>query len=143
MVALADEGILPMIQVHDELDISVENEAQSKRIAEIMEHCVNLEVPFNCRCRVWSKIESKQIKHLLKKVWSKGLLLIEFNMTKLYHSPFLHSTPCSLKKRLICVTIEHSLCEWDKYERVRLGQGRPRSIYRPTLLTDTPKGAVE
>jgi len=39
--------------------------------------------------------------------------------------------------------IEHSLCEWDKYERVRLGQGRPRSIYRPTLLTDTPKGAVE
>jgi|TARA_R110000824_G_scaffold15234_3_gene64209 hypothetical protein len=23
--------------------------------------------------------------------------------------------------------IEHSLCEWDKYERVRLGQGRPRS----------------
>jgi DNA polymerase I-like protein with 3'-5' exonuclease and polymerase domains len=45
MVALADEGILPMIQVHDELDISVENEAQSKRIAEIMEHCVNLEVP--------------------------------------------------------------------------------------------------
>ena len=45
MVALADEGILPMIQVHDELDISVESEAQSKRIAETMEHCVNLEVP--------------------------------------------------------------------------------------------------
>jgi len=27
-------------------------------------------------------------------------------------------------------TIEHSLCEWDKYERVRLGQGRPRSKYK-------------
>ena len=26
-------------------------------------------------------------------------------------------------------TIEHSLCEWDKYERVRLGQGRPRSKF--------------
>jgi hypothetical protein len=26
--------------------------------------------------------------------------------------------------------IEHSLCEWDKYERVRLGQGKPRSLYR-------------
>jgi hypothetical protein len=26
--------------------------------------------------------------------------------------------------------IEHSLCEWDKYERVRLGQGTPRSLYR-------------
>ena len=25
--------------------------------------------------------------------------------------------------------IEHSLCEWDKYERVRLGQGTPRSKY--------------
>ena len=25
--------------------------------------------------------------------------------------------------------IEHSLCEWDKYERVRLGQGKPRSVY--------------
>ena len=26
-------------------------------------------------------------------------------------------------------TIEHSLCEWDKYERVRLNQGRPRSKF--------------
>ena len=27
--------------------------------------------------------------------------------------------------------IEHSLCEWDKYERARLGQGKPRSVYHP------------
>lgn len=26
--------------------------------------------------------------------------------------------------------IEHTLCEWDKYERARLGQGRPRSRYK-------------
>jgi hypothetical protein len=26
--------------------------------------------------------------------------------------------------------IEHSLCEFDKYERVRLGEGRPRSTYQ-------------
>lgn len=26
--------------------------------------------------------------------------------------------------------IEHSLCEWDKYERVRNGEGTPRSLYR-------------
>lgn len=26
--------------------------------------------------------------------------------------------------------VEHTLCEFDKYERVRLGQGRPRGIYR-------------
>lgn len=29
--------------------------------------------------------------------------------------------------------IEHSLCEFDKYERVRLGQGTPRSRYVPAL----------
>lgn len=29
--------------------------------------------------------------------------------------------------------IEHSLCEFDKYERVRLGEGRPRSKFKPTL----------
>ena len=27
--------------------------------------------------------------------------------------------------------IEHNLCEFDKYERVRLGEGRPRSKYNP------------
>ncbi len=26
--------------------------------------------------------------------------------------------------------IEHSLCEFDKYERVRLGEGKPRNLYR-------------
>lgn len=25
--------------------------------------------------------------------------------------------------------VEHTLCEWDKYERARLGQGRPRGTY--------------
>ena len=29
-------------------------------------------------------------------------------------------------------TIEHSLCEWDKYERVLHGQGRPRSTFTPS-----------
>jgi hypothetical protein len=27
--------------------------------------------------------------------------------------------------------IEHCLCEFDKYERVRLGQGKPRAQYKP------------
>lgn len=26
--------------------------------------------------------------------------------------------------------VEHTLCEWDKYERVVMGQGRPRGVYR-------------
>jgi len=43
MVELYKEGITPHIQVHDELDISVNNNAE--KIKEIMEHAVELEVP--------------------------------------------------------------------------------------------------
>ncbi len=45
MVALWEEGITPMIQVHDELDVSVESDSQIKRITELMQDCVELEVP--------------------------------------------------------------------------------------------------
>tara|TARA_Y100001937_G_scaffold7893_1_gene9945 strand:- start:217 stop:1119 length:903 start_codon:yes stop_codon:yes gene_type:complete len=37
--------------------------------------------------------------------------------------------------------IEHSLCEWDKYERVRLGQGKPRSKFKE-VMQSIPKGPV-
>lgn len=43
MIDLHKEGIIPHIQVHDELDISVNNNAD--RIKEIMEDAVSLEVP--------------------------------------------------------------------------------------------------
>ena len=43
MIDLHKEGIIPHIQVHDELDISVNNNAD--RIKEIMEHAVSLEIP--------------------------------------------------------------------------------------------------
>tara|TARA_R110002012_G_scaffold238730_2_gene412520 strand:+ start:8736 stop:9638 length:903 start_codon:yes stop_codon:yes gene_type:complete len=39
-------------------------------------------------------------------------------------------------------TIEHSLCEWDKYERIRLGQGRPRSRFSADLGRTSVRGAV-
>lgn len=29
-------------------------------------------------------------------------------------------------------TVEHTLCEFDKYERVRLGEGRPRQTFKPS-----------
>ena len=45
MLDLHNEGIIPHIQIHDELDISIENEAQAKKIIEIMENAVKLEVP--------------------------------------------------------------------------------------------------
>ena len=32
---------------------------------------------------------------------------------------------------LTLMDVQNCLCEYDKYERVRLGEGRPRSIYKP------------
>ena len=45
MLALYNEGIIPHIQIHDELDISVESMKQAEKIIEIMEAAVTLEVP--------------------------------------------------------------------------------------------------
>ena len=45
MVNLKNEGLLPMIQIHDELNISFENDKQADRIKEIMEQAVSLKIP--------------------------------------------------------------------------------------------------
>ena len=45
MLNLYQEGVVPHIQIHDELDISVESEKQAKKIIEIMENAVTLAVP--------------------------------------------------------------------------------------------------
>ena len=45
MLELYKEGIIPHIQIHDELDISVEDENHAKKIVEVMESAVELEVP--------------------------------------------------------------------------------------------------
>jgi DNA polymerase I-like protein with 3'-5' exonuclease and polymerase domains len=45
MIELYKQGIIPHIQVHDELDISVKDDKQVKLIIEIMESAVKLEVP--------------------------------------------------------------------------------------------------
>jgi DNA polymerase I-like protein with 3'-5' exonuclease and polymerase domains len=45
MLALYKEGIVPHIQIHDELDISVQNPKQASKIIEIMEAAVDLQVP--------------------------------------------------------------------------------------------------
>jgi DNA polymerase I-like protein with 3'-5' exonuclease and polymerase domains len=45
MLALYREGIVPHIQIHDELDISVESPEQAEKIINIMEAAVELEVP--------------------------------------------------------------------------------------------------
>jgi len=45
MLELYKAGIIPHIQVHDELDISVKDDKEAKQIVEIMESAVELEVP--------------------------------------------------------------------------------------------------
>ena len=44
-IELYKEGIIAHIQIHDELDISVENDKHAEQIVEIMEKAVTLEVP--------------------------------------------------------------------------------------------------
>ena len=45
MLELYKEGIIAHIQIHDELDISVESDKKAKRIVQIMESAVELEIP--------------------------------------------------------------------------------------------------
>jgi len=54
--------------------------------------------------------------------WNEEMkkLLLKVNAVK-------HSYVPTLEMR----EIEHSLCEFDKYERVKNGEGKPRSIYQP------------
>jgi len=45
MVDLYKEGLIGHIQIHDELDFSIESDAQANKIKQIMEHAVELKVP--------------------------------------------------------------------------------------------------
>jgi DNA polymerase I-like protein with 3'-5' exonuclease and polymerase domains len=45
MVNLYKEGLIGHIQIHDELDFSIESESQAKKIKDIMENAVDLKVP--------------------------------------------------------------------------------------------------
>ena len=45
MLDLYKEGIVAHIQIHDELDLSIESEDKAKKVVEIMENAVKLEVP--------------------------------------------------------------------------------------------------
>ena len=63
MLGLMEEGIVPHLQVHDEVDISVENTEQANKITEIMETCVELAVPLLVDKELGSSWgETKEIK---------------------------------------------------------------------------------
>ena len=59
MIDIFKEGITPLIQVHDELDISVYSENQKKKIIEIMENTIPLRVPSKIDCEMgpsWGEV---------------------------------------------------------------------------------------
>ena len=61
MVDLWDfNRVIPMIQIHDELNISIANETQVKEIKEMMESAVELHVPVKCEAKIginWGEIK--------------------------------------------------------------------------------------
>ena len=62
MVDLYEEGILSHIQVHDELNCSIESEEQAAKIKEIMEQTVELRVPLKVDMELgpsWGEIQKK------------------------------------------------------------------------------------
>ena len=48
MVNIYEQGRLPLVQIHDEIAMSVKNREDANAIAEIMENAVPLEVPSKC-----------------------------------------------------------------------------------------------
>ena len=48
MVNLYEKGFLPMVQIHDEIAMSVKSIDEAKEIAHIMETAIPLEVPSKC-----------------------------------------------------------------------------------------------
>jgi DNA polymerase I-like protein with 3'-5' exonuclease and polymerase domains len=78
MKMLYDEGIVPHIQVHDELDFSVSSDAEIAKIKDIMEHCVEMRVPIKVDIDLgpnWG--EAKEIEKVIKHAestrgWTRG-----------------------------------------------------------------------
>ena len=62
MVDLYEEGIVSHIQVHDELNCSIESKEQASRIKEVMENTVELKVPLKVDMEIgpsWGEINKK------------------------------------------------------------------------------------
>jgi len=54
MVDIYNSDRLPMIQIHDEIAMSVSDVEEAKKVAEIMEQAVPLEVPSKCDVEIGS-----------------------------------------------------------------------------------------
>lgn len=58
--------------------------------------------------------------------WARGEWARAFAKLQREIAPYLDQLP-----RISGQNLQNCLCEFDKYERVRLGEGRPRALYRP------------
>ena len=83
MLELYKEGIIPHIQIHDELDLSVESESHAKKIIEIMENAVSLEVP--------NKVDYEKVR-----LGETYMIRINYGILKCKHT----SNLCTNKKRV-------------------------------------------
>lgn len=52
MLDMYKEGIIPLLQMHDELDVATESAAQARKISEIMRDTVQLKVPMKVDCEL-------------------------------------------------------------------------------------------
>ena len=62
MVDLYEEGIIAHIQVHDELNCSIDSDGEKNKIKEIMENTVELKVPLKVDAEIgpsWGEIKKK------------------------------------------------------------------------------------
>ena len=65
MVNLYNQGITPLLQIHDELDCSVKDIAAAQEIARSMETALELRVPSKCDIDLgpsWG--EAKEVKYV-------------------------------------------------------------------------------
>jgi DNA polymerase I-like protein with 3'-5' exonuclease and polymerase domains len=60
MVNLYKEGYLPLIQIHDEVAMSLKTKEEAETVAKIMENAVPLEIPSKCDIEIgpsWGEAE--------------------------------------------------------------------------------------
>ena len=60
MVNIYETGRIPLVQIHDEIAMSVKNREEAKEVAEIMENAVPLEIPNLCDIEIgpsWGEAE--------------------------------------------------------------------------------------
>lgn len=70
MLDLYREGIVPLLQMHDELDIPTVSPKMAKQVVEIMRDCVPLKVPMKVDCELgenWG-----EAKHSLEEIWPEA-----------------------------------------------------------------------